>query len=38
MEITADGGCSGAEGYTTVMLLSCAVKASASPEGEKATL
>lgn len=33
---TAFGGCSGPFGYTTVILLSCAVNASASPLGEKA--
>jgi hypothetical protein len=38
MDITARGGWSGPEGYTTVRLLSCAANASALPEGEKATL
>ena len=37
MLIMARGGCSGPLGYTTVMLLSCAAKARASPEGEKET-
>lgn len=33
---TAAGGCSGALGYTTVILLSCATNANAFPLGEKA--